>query len=306
MENKNLPRDVFLYLLAVIALAMAAVNFGALLFQFINISLPDVVTDRYASPFAHYGAIRWAVSTLVVVFPVLVWTWHFLKRDISANPEKRDLKIRKWLLYLTLFIAGVVVIGDLVTLVYNFLNGELTTRFLLKILTVLGIAGSVFFYYLNELKGRTSRGFSYAMIGIVAVGVIAGFAVAGSPSAQRVNKFDQQRVQDLNMIQGQIINYWQSKQKLPESVDVLRNDITGFVAPTDPQTHTSYEYRTTSALSFELCAVFQAATSDDRSQPQQPMYYNGIESTWPHGAGRTCFDRTIDPDFFQPVGKPIR
>jgi len=30
--NKNLPRDVFMYILGVIMLAMAAVNFGVLLF----------------------------------------------------------------------------------------------------------------------------------------------------------------------------------------------------------------------------------------------------------------------------------
>lgn len=302
--SKNLPRDVFLYLLAVIALAMTAVNFGTLLFQLINIYIPDIVSDRYIGASAYYGAIRWAVSTLIIVFPVLVWTWRFLRRDTAAFPEKRELKIRKWLLYLTLFVAGVVVIGDLVMLVYNFLNGELTTRFVLKILTVMGIAGSVFFYYLGELRDRAGRVFSYAIITVVAAGIIAGFTVAGSPSVQRVNKFDQQRVQDLSVIQSQIVNYWQGKQKLPAMLDDMRNDITGFAIPKDPQTVASYEYRATALRSFELCATFQAA-SDDRGQPQ-PLYYGGIDSTWTHGAGRTCFERTIDPDFFPPSGKPIR
>jgi hypothetical protein len=51
-----------------------------------------------------------------------------------------------------LFIAACVLIGDVVTLVYNVLTGEVTLRIVLKILTVAVIAGTVFGYYLSELR----------------------------------------------------------------------------------------------------------------------------------------------------------
>ena len=38
------------------------------------------------------------------------------------------------------------------TLVYNLLGGEITTRFLLKVLIVAFIAGSVFWYYLTDVR----------------------------------------------------------------------------------------------------------------------------------------------------------
>ena len=59
-----------MYLLGLILLAVLAVNFGVLLFQYINIYVPDVLTDRYAGPETYRGPLRWALSSLVIVFPV--------------------------------------------------------------------------------------------------------------------------------------------------------------------------------------------------------------------------------------------
>src|SRR5438132_4874360 len=43
----------------------------------------------------------------------------------------------KWLIYLTLFVAALIIIGDLVSLIYNFLGGDVTIKFVLKALSVL-------------------------------------------------------------------------------------------------------------------------------------------------------------------------
>mgnify|MGYP001601777201 CR=1 FL=1 len=150
--NKNLPRDVFMYLLSIVTLVASAIFFGVLSFQYINIYFPDLINDYYFSPSNYYGTIRQALATLIVIFPVYVWVSRFLKKDIEENPEKRDLKIRKWLLYLTVFVAALVMIGDLVTLISTYLNGEITTRFILKVLTIIFIAGSVFSHYYFELR----------------------------------------------------------------------------------------------------------------------------------------------------------
>ena len=67
-------------------------------------------------------------------------------------PEKRNLRIRKWLIYFTLFAAALIIIGDLVALIFSLLGGELTVRFLLKVVTIFFVAGSVFYYYLWDLR----------------------------------------------------------------------------------------------------------------------------------------------------------
>ena len=43
-------------------------------------------------------------------------------------------------------------LGDITTLIYYFLGGGLTTRFLLKVAVVAIIAGSAFSYYLLDLR----------------------------------------------------------------------------------------------------------------------------------------------------------
>ena len=74
------------------------------------------------------------------------------RAGIQREPTKRASRVRRNLTYVTLFIASLVLIGDFISLVYNFLGGELTQRFVFKVLTVGLIAGSIFVYYLLDLR----------------------------------------------------------------------------------------------------------------------------------------------------------
>src|SRR3989344_87237 len=333
---KNIQRDVFMYLLAIVTLVISAVSFGILVFQYINIYFPDVLADYYMGSSAYLGSVRQSLAFVIVVFPVYVWASRFLRRDMEANPEKKELKIRKWLLYLTVFAAGLTIIGDLVALLNTFLEGEITARFILKVLTIFFIAGSVFFYYFRELrsdelkkdvwKAWGIRAFPWAVISVVLAAVVFGFFVAGSPTSRRTERFDERRVQDLSVIQSHVISYWQNKGALPGNLGELPDDLLGVVVPVDPKTGNAYEYRVVRDLlrsegdempkpagvvKFQLCAPFETSNKGDgnggiRPMPALPMSYpypGGEVQTWDHGVGRVCFERTIDPDFFR-IEKP--
>lgn len=56
--------------------------------------------------------------------------------------------------YIALFVAASVAMGDLITFLTFFLHGELTIRLVLKVATVLVIAGGVFWYYLDWLRQK--------------------------------------------------------------------------------------------------------------------------------------------------------
>src|SRR3989344_3920599 len=149
--NQNIestPKDVFMHLLAIIALYVGAFSLLTLFFQYINVYFPDPLNLYYDAG----GAIRWALASLIIIFPVFLWASRSLYKDRAKNPEKGEIRVRKWLLYFTLFAAGVLVIGDLIALVYNFLQGELTVRFFLKILSVFAVASAIFAYYLYDLR----------------------------------------------------------------------------------------------------------------------------------------------------------
>ena len=151
-------RDAFMYLLMFTTLYVSAFNLGNLVFQFINQSFPDPAAASSAAEYTRQ-AMRWPVSYLVVASPVFLGVSWLIGRDLSADPSKRASRVRRWLTYLTLFVAAAVLIGDTTTLVYNLLGGDVTARFLLKVLTVGSIAGTAFWYYLSDLRAdeRESR-----------------------------------------------------------------------------------------------------------------------------------------------------
>lgn len=313
MKPKSAPRDVFLHLLSIVTLYAAATAFLTLSFQLINLWFPDILDmGGYYAYAGARNAIRWSLASLVVIFPVYFFTARFLRKEYEAEPEKRELRVRKWLISFTLFVVALALIGDLVSLLSHFLEGELTTRFVLKVLVVAFVAGAIGAYYLWILKGRTvTPGAKAAASGILLViiaGTITGFFYAGSPAEERLRRIDMQRVNDLQMLQSEVVNYWQAKEELPGSLTELMDDIRGYAIPSDPETGTAYEYRTTGALAFELCAVFARASEgwamkgalESPSLIRTP-YYGGISENWDHDAGRRCFSRTIDPDLYRPL-----
>ena len=301
------PKDIFLHLLSIVALYVSAGSFIALVFQYVNVYFPDIVADGgYWALQSAYSGIRWSIAVLVVVFPVYVWVSWFLGRMYEKAPELKNIKTRKWLLYFTLFAAAVIIIGDLVTLIYNFLQGELTARFLLKILAVGIVAAAVFWHYLLELRPSrpSAKIFAYPASAIVLIAIVAGFFVVGSPQEERARKFDDRRVSDLQMIQGQIINFWQSKEKLPQSLPELTDNISGFQAPKDPENASDYGYEVSGKLNFKLCANFNrpslAGQMPALAYPKDVMQY-GVQDNWFHQEGYVCFERTIDPEIYKPI-----
>jgi hypothetical protein len=65
--------------------------------------------------------------------------------------------VRRWLTYLTLFLASAILIGDMTGIVYGFLGGELTIRFALEVLVIGLIAGSLSAYYITDPKDDESE-----------------------------------------------------------------------------------------------------------------------------------------------------
>ena len=313
---KKSPKDFFLYLIANAALYYCAVWLITLWWQYINRFFPAPGRNLYLYEEGWIPSImRWAIASLIIVFPAYLVLARYLSRDLDAHPEKRELKTRKWLMYLAVSVAGVTIAGDLIALLYRFLEGNFLFSFFLKVCAVLVVAGLVFGYYLYELRrdgstsspqaaGRTAprRGaFRWTAVALVAASLIGAFFVVGSPKTARLRNYDRTRVMDLQSIQWQIVNFWQQKERLPVALEELADPLSGFVLPRDPETDAGYDYQPLAQFSFELCARFSAERKDDSSamagrvpKPAEPF---GEETFayWNHGIGTTCFTRTIDP-----------
>ncbi|MFQ5742209.1 MAG: DUF5671 domain-containing protein [Acidobacteriota bacterium] len=144
-------REAFRYLVLFSTLYVSAFNLGNLLFQLINQAFPDPAAPPIVAE-AVRDAIRFSLSSLIVAFPVFLYVSRLTGLETRLDPRKRASKIRRWLTYLTLFIAAGFLIGDFTGLVYNLLGGELAARFVLKVFTIALIAGTIFGYYLWDLR----------------------------------------------------------------------------------------------------------------------------------------------------------
>lgn len=305
MENiKSTPKDVFLHLFNIVTFYLSMIGFIILYVQYVNALFPDKLNYYFTGI---SDLVRTASSILFVAVPAYIISAWLLAKDVALVPEKRELKLRKWLTYFTLFISAITIIVDLIIFVYNFLNGEISTRFVLKVLVVLLVACGVFGYYMWDLKRKELKSKLPKILAIIlavfALGsIIIGFFIVGTPMDQRNRRFDEQRVQELQMLQSQVVNYWTLKKSLPADLSLLQDDISGFVVPMDPETKIAYEYKIIDPLKFELCATFAHAEDPLNPGYRGPYYatpFDSFQQNWKHGAGRTCFTRTIDPELYK-------
>jgi hypothetical protein len=292
-------KDAFLYLLAFITLGIWTVQLGSLFFTAID--------HRFPNPSFDYTATTWSVgqfaddlASVIVAFPLFLFVTRGILRGLERQPERFESSVRKWLTYLALVITASCMIADVVTLFAYFLRGDLNTRFVLKVLTVLIIAGGVFAYYLDSLHRDRSaparnRWFAIAAIGAVASGVIVGFIHIGSPAGQRAASQDARRLSDLSSIAQGLHSTWlshhQSDIALPATIQELeRTGIGPGVSLRDPVTGRIYEYALSRAANYRLCATFA------RPSP------SGVPILWHHPAGHSCFDLDASQNVPQVAG----
>lgn len=123
-----------------------------------------------------------------------------------------------------------------------------------------------------------------AAVVIVVVAIVAGFFVIGSPGEARLEKLDDERLDDLRRIRGAI-----ERTEIPASLDSLvasrhlsRDDLI------DPTTDEPYGYRVLSDSTYELCATFALSSADLGDRAIDRSTVGSYE------AGRHCF--TVQPD----------
>jgi hypothetical protein len=293
-------REAFFHLLMFASFYATVIAGLSLLLRYIDRLLADAAErHRFGSEAWELSAIRWSLAFLIVSFPLYLLLSRLLLREMRAHPERSWSVVRRWLTYLTLFLASLALAGDVIALVFRLLEGELTARFLLKVLAVSIVAGLSFTYYLLSLRlpaagpgaTRLHRSFGGAAGALVLVTLVWGFVLAGSPAVERVRKLDERRIEDLQAIHDEIVNLSlgdaraeppderRLQRPLPRTLEELaqsarhrRPDIV------DPETGEPYEYIVLDETRFRLCATFRL----ERNEKSEPV--------WNHASGRHCFE----------------
>lgn len=293
-------REAFLHLVVFAALYTAVGAGLSLLFSLINLALPDPAVTAYATRqvVQMRETMRWEIAAVVVSVPVLLWLSSLLVREVSAAPDRARSPIRRWLTYLTLFVAALTIGIDVMTLLAALLGGELSLQFLLKVLAVLAVAGAGFVYYFLTLRAQPGSappksmhrwyGWGTAAAGTALVGV--GLFILGTPGLERARQFDARRVEDLRLIYREVMRQtngaaWNDPSvpvtqvaPLPASLDELAKRAVS-VKPRilDPETGSPYEYTVLNETMFSVCAGF----SDAREEV--------LDVAWNHPGGHHCY-----------------
>lgn len=295
-------RNFFFYFLMFALLYIVAVSLGGVLFHIINRIFPAVGYYSSAEP------LRVSLSALIIGSPIFLWLSRKVYNLEHADQLMQQSGIRRWLTYITLIAAALIVIGDLITLVNYLLGGETTIRFILKALVVLAISGSIFYYYLSDVKEsrhadstKPSLLPKYYFLGtsiIALIVIVSGFFFIESPLVQRQRSQDDVRIRNLTDIQNVINNYALNNDgKLPASLAELTL-VEG--TANDPITKEPYRYEVVDAKKYRLCATFE--TSNLQINPNGDSTYPS-GSGWLHDARLTCFEQTVNPEQY-PKGAP--
>lgn len=120
-------------------------------------------------------------------------------------------------------------------------------------------------------------------------GVILGFVQTGSPAAERARRFDQQRINDLQMITNAVDSFYNSQKRLPASIEEMKNRPDSYLqSQFDPTTGEPYEYRVVDEKRYDVCATFEtdASTSEAGKASTMPV---GVPNFWSHPQGQKCY-----------------
>lgn len=311
VNKKSSTLEIMINFFSFILLGIIATALGTLYFQIINAYFLDMLMLGEYGYSILSGAVHYSIAALIIASPLFYFSIRMWFQRFREDEGKVESRLTKWVTYLILLVTSITIVGDLITVLYTFLQGEMSIRFFLKALTIFVIAGMIFgFYFLErrkiqyhrEVNRTTFQYFGWGLFGIVFAGIVFGFFVVGSPETQRMRTFDERRASDLSSLAQCIDGYGREFGRLPSSLkDLSRSPSYGYCSETkDPETGKEYEYTVITPSQtvgknregeYELCAIF--SLESDGTMQTREMYYEGMGVWNKHGIGRSCDTQTV-------------
>lgn len=300
--QQNTAKQFVLQLGSLISLYLSVAFLLVLTFGLINILFPDPADGVWQIDQAA-TSIRFGFAMVLVFWPTYLILTRLVNQSRRTAQNSDYQHLTKWIVYLSLLLGGLVLLIDLATVIIGFLEGELTSRFILKAAAVFVITTCASFYYFKDAKGywveNKRKSISYAAGTSFIVILLLGAAITQIPNPTEVRemKIDSETISDLQDMQWRIEEYYRTNDSLPEDLETVYAE---FTVPAAPENRVPYTYQTTGTTTYELCATFAHPSSgivpryaEDKLDisPAAPGNFN-----WEHQAGEWCFDRVIPED----------
>jgi hypothetical protein len=253
-------RDVFFYGLLFVFLGTLVFMVNYFGMNLIDLWFTEAEPDT-PLPFWVRGSFRWSIAVLIVVIPLFHWLALRERRQLAQDPSRKRSALRKWFCYITLFFAATGLVSDLTIVVYTFLDGDISTQFLLKAGLVLVTLTLVFIHYWREVDTPSSRN-DLALYAISALGLVfmvIGFFIVGGPAQGRMERRDGERLEDLQLLSSCISDLDDAaRAALPTLLSEPLPCFNSTRPPRrDPLSDQPYRFERLDALRFSVCATFE-------------------------------------------------
>ncbi len=147
--------DTFEHILLFISLYVLYTSLALTLHFFID----KYIISANANPYGYaaqssYGLVllRGYLAALIVSCPLFSFFFLRVTKRTILHPEIRNLSSRKTLIYLTLVITFLVLLINIISIIFNFLNGNVSLNFVAHFITTITLSAFIFMYYLKEVK----------------------------------------------------------------------------------------------------------------------------------------------------------
>jgi len=310
-SNQNSAKYAFFYALSLVALIFTSLSVGMIIFQIINKAMETPV-GMFEGVFSS-GALRFGLSALIIAAPIYYLVMRYIYGNLATGNLKKDARERVWLTYVILFISSVIMLGWMVATLNNFLNGEITSKFILKALTSVVIAGSIFTFYFYDIrreetagKNKIIRAYFYGSLFVVIASLAAGLYFNDAPAKVRAKNFDRQVMEQLDQTDAALNSYYIRNKALPESLTDLLKEGSRDIFITDktirdPETDKVFSYKILAKDSYEICADFKISSKEAMEEDNNQDY---LLTRWAHEAGFQCF--TKKAEILDAQGTPIK
>lgn len=148
-------RDTVFYLFLFTALYLATLGVIFLAFNILDLILPQASDHQNIDHIE--SRIRYWIAWTIVFAPVYLTAAWKAEARTREDPARLMSSAQQWLTYITLFVAGMTALGDLVALFYGFLSGDVTLRFILKVAVIGTVSGAVLAYYFRSIRKVEDR-----------------------------------------------------------------------------------------------------------------------------------------------------
>jgi hypothetical protein len=277
-----------------------ALSFGMILFGIIDKTIPDIL--RTYSSSANDIQLKFAISALFISAPIFYFISCLINKGLHKGELEKDSAIRRWLTYFIILVSSLIILGSFVGVIDNFLAGELTSRFILKAVSVLLISGAAFSFYFYDVKranpdkpDKVVKIFFLTTLTLVVAAFVAAWFFVESPKMARERRIDEALVQNIYNLENTVNSYYDKNKKLPANLEEINNfrrnyPVSGNII--DPETKQPIVYQKVGDKEFKMCATFRTSSID---QDNSQTTYVGVDTAGSkeHLAGYQCLDGSL-------------